>query len=72
MLRRSLTALALAGFLALAPQTGTRAQELAALVADVVRVDAGGMLIADGGVEVFYRGRTLRAKRSSTTAPPTA
>lgn len=63
MLRRSLTALALAGFMALAPQNAIRAQELAALVADAVRVDAGGQLIADGGVEVFYQGRTLRAER---------
>lgn len=62
MLRRGLTALALAGFLALAPQSGIRAQELAALVADTVRVDPRGQLIADGGVEVFYQGRTLRAQ----------
>jgi LPS-assembly protein len=62
-LNRGLGALALAGLLALAPHNSTRAQELAALVADAVRVDAGGQLIADGGVEVFYQGRTLRAEK---------
>ena len=38
------------------------AQSMAALVADTVRIDAEGRLIANGGVEVFYEGRTLRAQ----------
>ncbi len=63
MLRRTLAALGLAGFLAFAAQEESRAQDLAALVADSVRVDASGQLIADGGIEVFYQGRTLRATR---------
>ncbi|MBN2630591.1 MAG: LPS-assembly protein LptD [Rhodobacteraceae bacterium] len=39
------------------------AQDMAALVANSVRVDAAGQLVAEGGVEVFYKGRTLRASR---------
>lgn len=63
LLRRLLSTLATVGLLAVAPaQTGS-AQDLAALVANSVRIDAGGQLIADGGVEVFYQGRTLRASQ---------
>jgi LPS-assembly protein len=39
-----------------------QAQSLAALVADEVRVDTAGQLVATGGVEVYYQGRTLRAQ----------
>ncbi len=63
MVHRRLAALSLAVMLAFAPQGAMRAQELAALVADSVRVDASGKLIADGGVEVYYQGRTLRAQQ---------
>ncbi len=38
-------------------------QDMAALVANSVQVDAAGQLVADGGVEVFFQGRTLRASR---------
>ena len=62
MVRRPLIALLIVAVLALAPAGGVRAQEMAALVADAVRVDAGGRLIAEGGVEVFYQGRTLKAR----------
>ncbi|MDR7125313.1 LPS assembly protein LptD [Pseudotabrizicola sp. 4114] len=61
MLRRLLTSLATVALLTLTPAQTTSAQEMAALVADTVRIDAGGKLIADGGVEVFYQGSTLRA-----------
>ena len=63
MVRRLLTSLLAAGFLALAPANHAPAQDMAALVANSVRVDASGVLIAEGGVEVFYQGRTLRATR---------
>lgn len=62
-MRPLLAALAVAGMLALAPAKTTSAQEMAALVANSVRIDAAGQLIAEGGVEVFYQGRTLRAAR---------
>ncbi|NEX45131.1 LPS-assembly protein LptD [Pseudotabrizicola algicola] len=62
-LRRLLGSLALAALLALGPAPRLQAQDMAALVANSVRIDAGGRLIADGGVEVFYQGRTLRAAR---------
>ena len=62
-LRPCLTALVLAGALTLAPVKTTLAQDLAALVANSVRIDAAGQLIAEGGVEVFFQGRTLRATR---------
>lgn len=39
------------------------AQDRAALVADTVRVDPAGRLVASGGVEVFYKGRQLKATR---------
>lgn len=61
MPRRPLIAALLAALLTLTPTQRASAQEMAALVADAVRVDAGGRLIASGGVEVFYKGRTLRA-----------
>ncbi len=63
MARRPLLALLAAAFIALAPLSAPQAQDMAALVADQVRVDAAGQLIADGGVEVFYRRTTLRASR---------
>ncbi|MFN3845606.1 MAG: LPS-assembly protein LptD [Paracoccaceae bacterium] len=63
MMRRVLTALLTTGFLTIAPAMPTPAQDMAALVANSVRIDAAGQLIADGGVEVFYQGRTLRAAR---------
>jgi LPS-assembly protein len=63
MARRSFAALLLAGLLAATPVSVPRAQEMAALVADAVQVDPSGQLIADGGVEVFYQGRTLHAQK---------
>ncbi|MFN4130281.1 MAG: LPS-assembly protein LptD [Paracoccaceae bacterium] len=63
LIRRLLTAVATVGLLSLAPAQTTRAQDMAALVANTVRIDAGGQLIAEGRVEVFYQGRTLRATR---------
>ena len=39
------------------------AQDKAALRADHVQVDPEGRLVADGGVEVYFQGRTLRASR---------
>ena len=62
-LRRWLAACLVAGVFATSSARAPVAQELAALVADQVRVDASGQLIADGGVEVFYQGRILRASR---------
>ena len=62
-LRRLLTTLATVGMLCLALVQTTLAQDMAALVANSVRIDAKGQLIAEGGVEVFYQGRTLRAER---------
>ncbi|MDO8885200.1 MAG: LPS assembly protein LptD [Pseudotabrizicola sp.] len=61
--RHLLTALATIGLLTFAPVKSTLAQDMAALVANSVRIDASGQLIAEGGVEVFYQGRTLRASR---------
>jgi LPS-assembly protein len=49
-------------FLSLAAPQHSAAQDMAALVADTVRIDAQGRLLATGGVEVFYQGRTLRAQ----------
>lgn len=40
-----------------------QAQDRAALVADRVSIANDSQLIADGGVEVFYRGQRLRAER---------
>ena len=62
-LRRLLTTLATVGLLSFAPVQTILAQDMAALVANSVRIDAAGQLIAEGGVEVFYQGRTLRAER---------
>jgi LPS-assembly protein len=39
------------------------AQDKAALIADHVQVDPAGRLVAEGGVEVYFQGRTLRASR---------
>ena len=57
-----IAALVLGASLALVPLQRTQAQEMAALVADRVVADPSGRLTADGGVEVFYQGRTLRAQ----------
>lgn len=45
------------------------AQDKAALIADHVQVDPAGRLIAEGGVEVYYQGRTLRASRVTYDQP---
>lgn len=63
MSRNLLASLLLASALVLAPVTGLRAQDRAALVADSVQVDPAGRLVASGGVEVFYRGTRLRASQ---------
>lgn len=62
-LRRSLTSALTAGFMVLSAPAMLGAQDMAALVANSVRINATGQLIAEGGVEVFYQGRTLRAAR---------
>ncbi|MDO9637647.1 MAG: LPS assembly protein LptD [Pseudotabrizicola sp.] len=62
-MRHLLTAVACVALLSLVPARSTSAQDMAALVANSVRIDAGGQLIAEGGVEVFYQGRTLSAAR---------
>ncbi|PJF10974.1 LPS-assembly protein LptD [Pseudorhodobacter sp. MZDSW-24AT] len=61
--RHLLATLATLALLALSPAPAAQAQDMAALVANSVRIDAAGKLIAEGGVEVFYQGRTLRAAR---------
>lgn len=48
---------------------GLWAQDKAALIADRVQVDPAGRLVADGGVEVFFQGRTLRATRITYDRP---
>lgn len=63
MARRKFPAYVAAGFLALAPAGSVLAQDMAALVADQVLIDPQGQLVADGGVEIFYQGRTLRAQQ---------
>ncbi len=60
-LRPLALALALAATLA-AP---LRAQDMATLTADRVSVTGDSLLVAEGGVEVRYRGQTLRAARVS-------
>lgn len=53
-------------WLAVVAPLPTRAQdagEVTALVADLVRIDGNDRLIAEGNVEVFTRGRRLRASR---------
>lgn len=55
-----LTALLL---LVLALAAPARAQDQATLVADRVAIVGESTLVAEGGVEVFYRGRRLRASR---------
>ena len=62
-LRSVLLAAATSATLLFAAVQPGQSQDLAALVANSVRIDAGGQLIAEGGVEVFYQGRTLRATR---------
>ncbi len=56
---RILAALVLLVFLALP----AAAQDRAALVADRVEIAGDNLLIAEGGVEVFFKGRRLRATR---------
>ncbi len=63
MSRRKLPAYVAAGFFGLAPAGHALAQDMAALVADQVVIDGTGQLVADGGVEIFYQGRTLRAQQ---------
>ncbi|MGB8813598.1 MAG: LPS-assembly protein LptD, partial [Paracoccaceae bacterium] len=61
-MRRLLILLAFcAGLFALPPTL--RAQDIATLIADRVEISGNSTLIADGGVEVLYQGRTLRASR---------
>ncbi|HEX9859172.1 MAG TPA: LPS-assembly protein LptD, partial [Paracoccaceae bacterium] len=61
-MRRLLTVLMLvAGLFTLLPQA--QAQEMAALIADRVAITGDSTLVAEGGVEVFYMGRRLRASR---------
>jgi LPS-assembly protein len=62
-IRRFLATCIAAGLLAFAPLRSGIAQDMAALVANTVQINAAGQLIASGGVEVFYQGRTLRASR---------
>ncbi|MCU0910631.1 MAG: LPS assembly protein LptD [Rhodobacteraceae bacterium] len=62
-LRAALAALAIGLALALAPAPPAAAQDAATLVADRVEIDGDNLLIASGGVEVFYRGSRLRASR---------
>lgn len=62
MSRAGLRSLIAGVFLAFCLSVEAQAQSLAALVADEVRVDTDGQLIATGGVEVYYQNRTLRAQ----------
>lgn len=55
-------ALAAALLLAIQPAAG-RAQQVAQLVADSLRIEADSRLIAEGNVEVFYQGARLVARR---------
>lgn len=61
-LRPVLLALCLAFWL-VGPAAAQDAGEPTALVADLVRIDGNDRLIAEGNVEVFTRGRRLRASR---------
>ena len=45
--------------------TPVAAQDLATLVADRVAISGGNTLVAQGAVEVFYKGRRLKAQRIS-------
>ncbi len=65
MAERRRRILAAAGLLALAAVASPRAQETpVGLIADRVTYDrAAGLLIAEGGVEIVYEGRILRATR---------
>ena len=49
--------------LVVTPPVRAPAQDLASLVADSVALSGDDTLVADGNVEVFFQGRTLRAKR---------
>ncbi len=49
--------------LALFAPEAARAQDTATLLADTVRIEADRVLIAEGNVEVLYRGTRLRATR---------
>lgn len=46
-----------------AQDTGEAPGDVTALVADLVRIDGNDRLVAEGNVEVFTRGRRLRASR---------
>ncbi len=43
--------------------TSARAQDQASLVADSLRIDSETVLIAEGSVVIFFKGRTLKASR---------
>ncbi len=60
---KAILVLTLALALLVSPAGQAPAQDLASLVADAVSVSGNDTLVADGNVEVFYEGRTLRAKR---------
>ncbi|GAB4265844.1 MAG: LPS assembly protein LptD [Pararhodobacter sp.] len=62
-LRRSVSALATAALLALAPPGPAQAQLAATLMADQVYVDGAGRLIASGSVEVWQGSVQLTASR---------
>jgi len=62
----ALVALCLSVWLSLVlapPAPAQEAGEITALVADLVRIDGADRLIAEGNVEIFTRGRRLRASR---------
>ncbi|MCX7646605.1 MAG: LPS assembly protein LptD [Rhodobacteraceae bacterium] len=59
----ALAAIALASASAIAPARPAAAQEAATLVADRVEIRADNLLVAEGNVEVFWRGSRLRATR---------
>ncbi len=61
-LRPLILAAALA-FGVFAPVENTAAQDIATLIADRVAVSGNDTLIADGGVEIFFQGRRLKASR---------
>lgn len=61
MIRSVLIPIALVICVLVGFSTRADAQDRAALVADTVSVDPNGRLVAQGGVEVFFKGRILRA-----------
>jgi LPS-assembly protein len=62
-MNRILAALAVALSVAFAPAGPARAQDLATLVAERVEIRADSTLVAEGAVEVFWRGARLTARR---------